>query len=230
MLTRYVGATIPLALALSLTACSDTGINPTSTTVRFVNAIPGASMLGFTSSTGFPINNIEFEGYSQCTTLAAGTVTFTLGGNGSSVPLTTLSPVTLFGGAKYTLLATGNASNPSSLFLPDTFTAPPLGSAALRIVNTIPIGNVDIYVGTPNSVTLINPSATNVAVGNAAYIMVPSQQPLQVWLTTPQTTTILASTNPNSPLTFPNNDEESLFFIGSVGGSSALSFTVPNCP
>ena len=194
-----------------------------------MNAIPGASLLGFTSSTGFPVNNIEFEGYSQCTTLAAGTVTFTYGGNGSSVPLTTLNPVTLFGGGKYTIMATGSPSTPSSLFLPDTFTAPPSGSAALRVVNTIPIGNVDIYVGPPNSV-LLTPSATNVAVGSAAYIMVPAAHGLQVWLTTPQTTNVLAATNPTVPITFPAGDEETLFFIGSVGGSTALSFTVPNCP
>jgi hypothetical protein len=221
--------TIPLAVSLAITACSDIGVSPTSTTVRFVNAIPGASPIGFTSNIGFPVNNIEFEGYSQCTTLTAGTTTFTFGGNGSDVPPTTMTPVTLFGGGKYTIIATGNSAAPSFLFLPDTFTAPPVGSATLRVVNDIPnAGTVDIYVDAPNTVALVNPSATGIPVGGVAYITVSAQQALQVWLTTTQTTTIEATTT--TPLNFPSGDEETLFFFGSSGGSTALSFTIPHCP
>lgn len=229
-LRKSLSIAIPFAMAIAITACSDIGISPTNSTVRFVNAIPGASLLSFTSSTGFPVNNIEYQGYSQCTQMTAGTVAFTFGGNGTNVPSTVMNPVTLFGGGKYTIVAFGNPSAPSSLFLPDTFTAPGLGSVALRVVNEAPsAGNVDVYAGTPNS-ALVNPLATNIAVGGVAYITVPAEQGQEVWLTTTQTKTVVANTDPNQPLTFPSGDEQTLFFIGGTGGSAALSFLVPHCP
>ena len=231
LVRKCLSVAIPLALVISANACSDIGISPTSTTVRFVNAIPGANLLSFTSSTGFPVNNIQYQGYSQCETMTAGTVTFTFGGNGTSVPSTQMNPVTLFGGGKYTILAYGNPSAPSSLFLPDTFSAAPSGqNARLRIVDLVSSsGNVDVYVGAPNS-ALVAPVATNIASGSVAYITVPAEQGLQVWLTTTQTTSIVATTDPNQPLTFPVGDEETLFFIDGTGGSSALWFVVPQCP
>jgi hypothetical protein len=232
MSVRHVRFLAFLAAAIVIAACSDIGIAPGSATVRFVNAIPGAGQLSFESNIGFPVNDITFEGYSGCTTVAAQTATFSFGGSGSGIAPFTMNPVTLFGGAKYTIVATGSAAAPSSFVLADTFSAPAAGSAMLRIVNDIPsAGNVDIYVDVPGA-PLVTPKQTNIPVGGVAFIPVPAGTSLQVWLTTAAAggggiPAVIATTT--TFLSFADGQEESLFFIAPSGGSTPLYFVVPNC-
>jgi hypothetical protein len=228
MFVRYARLLAFFALPMAIAACSDIGLAPGNATVRFVNAIPGASLLSFESNTGFPVNGISFERYSGCTTVAAATTTFSFGGSGTSIAPFTMNAVTLFGGAKYTIVATGAADAPSSLVLIDTFPAPTAGSAMLRIVNDIPsASNVDIYVDVPGA-PLVTPVQMDVPLGGVAYIPVQANTNLQVWLTTAGVASSIVATT-TTPLNFANGQEETLFFMGSSGGSTPLYFFFPNC-
>ena len=183
---------LPLALALAVLTifAASCGSNAPAQ-VRFVNAIQDTAQYG--TGLDFEFNgtkyftNVEFQGVQP----ASGYTKVPSGGNsvkGLETGTTTevfRSDVSLNGGAQYTLVATGFATNSAKVVIipaADKNAAPANGNVEFRVINASPSGPngipvaVDIYIFPIGSNSPITPPATipNLAYrGTSSYVPLP---------------------------------------------------------
>ena len=133
-------ARFPVLLAiLVVVACDDNNggvLIPVQNqaTVRFVNAIPGTSNLGFTFNGVSQGGTLAFQGSTQCLRLNTSASSFAFNTSGTTGVNRTFTQ-TLVAGSRYTILAAGTASNPSVIALTDESVTAASGRARVRVIN-----------------------------------------------------------------------------------------------
>ena len=207
-------AVIPvLALAaLGMAACDDGDTTEPRETasVRFVNAVSGASgNLILTANDDAVGSALAFGSFSNaCALVDAGDDidlafgTANTGGTGIASTLGT-STVDLATGGNFTIVAAGTAANPQLFVLNNTTTAPTGSNAALRFISTVPGTDAfDVFLSS-NGTTLTTPIATNLTFGGtgSGFVTLPAGTGTLVFtdagttdvaLTVPSTTTLTA--------------------------------------
>ncbi len=225
--------------AFAVTACSKESTEPTTGTtanVRIVNASSGNATINAMSGSTALASNLAYQNVgaaSSCSTVPAGnqTINFT-NASGASVGSASYN---FQAGQNYTVLLYGgmNGTSPSTLVIPDQFTAPTTGNMAVRFINATGAAG-DIYATAPGATVSGAPVVSNATTLSSSYT--------PTWTTVPSTntmftmytagSTVTAASTPIGTYTLssvPTNGVSTVIFTPSLSASGPTAFAVNTC-
>jgi hypothetical protein len=227
------------AAVLFAAACGDDG-DPTEVdnraSVRFVNATTGSATGGFTASGQFAAGSALAPGQAMqtCAKLDPGTHVFAFGaansgGTGlSGNALVTSNPESIVTGGKYTVVATGSATNPSLFVFGNTLSSElATNQAAVRFANLAPNPGTTVYnyVFYRGGIGSASPLALNMPFGGiSTFSIVPSGASTFSVLQVPGHTTIME----NVPATLESGSVNTMALVPSASGNLQLMH-LPRC-
>ena len=233
---------MPVLAALLFAAACGGNDGPTEAdtrpSVRFVNATTGSGSGGFTANGQFVAGSAVAPGQATqtCAKVEPGTTIFGFGaansgGTGlSGNPVVTSNNETMVAGGKYTVLATGSASNPSLFVFANTLSSELSASqAGVRFANFVPntgatVYNYVFYRGSIASGA--SPVALNVPFGGiSTFSIVPSGASTFSVLQVPGHTVMLEST----PATLEGGSVNTMALVPNGSGGVQLMH-LARCP
>lgn len=227
------------AAVLFVAACGDDG-DPTEVdnraSVRFVNATTGSASGGFTTNGQFAAGSALAPGQAMqtCSKVDPGTIVFGFGaansgGTGlSGTALVTSNSEPIVAGGKYTVLATGSASNPSLFVFGNTLSSELSATqAAVRFANFAPNPGTTVYnyVFYRGGIGSASPLALNMPFGAiSTFSIVPSGASTFSVLQIPGHTTIAE----NVPATLASGSVNTMALVPTPAGGLQLMH-LPRC-
>jgi hypothetical protein len=229
-----------LASLLLAAACG--GDSPTETatdtrpSVRFVNATTGSGSGGFTINGQFAAGSALAPGQAAqtCSKVDPGTMIFGFGpansgGTGlSGNPIVTSNNETIAAGGRYTVVATGSATNPSLFVLGTGFSGDlSTSQAAVRFVSFVPATGTTVpnYVFYRGEIGATSPLALGLPFGfTSGYSVVPSGTSTFSAMQTPGNIILV----PSSSITLQAGTVNTIALLRDASGGNQL-LNIPRC-